>query len=241
MRRISLAASLLCAAVAVSPAAFADGSFATIPYHNLFALQQKAAALRDLNRLDINIAVSSSLPNVGPDDIKLVMHRASGALQELSMSSSGQLSLPVSDELQKENPPVVSNQPGGSLNATLTLDLLPLSGTRLKYDELLAGVQQIATAMSREPLVASMFTSKPKGLLLFYNGGAHTLTLHDTAKGHVVKSEPARPGKGHLKGMHIGQLLESTTVIFVKLDPKLLKSNPTVDLDTMPDEILPAT
>jgi hypothetical protein len=240
MHRISLVAALLCIATAFSPIASADGPFATLPYHNLYDYQKKIAALQGLDRLSIGLSVTSTRPDVPPGDIKLVIHRASGALQDIPVDSTGHISLPVSDELQKEDPQVVSNQPEKTLDATLSLELRPLTALSMNYADLLAGVQQLDTAIDREPMVAAMFKSKPTGLLLFFNYGKHTLTIHDTAKGHVVKSEAARPGKGHLKGLHIGQLLETTTLIYVKLDPKLLKSNPKITLDGTPDETLPA-
>lgn len=240
MRRILLVTALLCAATAFSSAASADGAFATLPYHSLYDYQKKIAALQSLDRLNIGLSITSTRPDVSPGDIKLVMHRASGALQDIPVDSDGHINLPVSEELQKEDPQIVSNQPEKTLDATLSLELRPLTALSMNYADLVAGVQQLSTAIDHEPMVAAMFKSKPNGLLLFFNYGKHTLILHDTAKGHVVKSEAARPGKGHLKGLHISQLLETTTLIYVKLDPKLLKSNPKVTLDGTPDETLPA-
>ncbi len=59
--------------------------------------------------------MSSDLPGVKPEDIKLYIDSRTGKIP-LALNSDGTFSLPLREDLLKENPFIVANQPKGSMS-----------------------------------------------------------------------------------------------------------------------------
>lgn len=218
----------------LSLAALADDTVTTFHYKDLYGIQQGVASLKDLDRLRAAMYITSTLPGVRGDAIKLVIHRASGALVDIPVDADGRVAMPAADDLVTENPLIVTNQPKHSLKASVVVDLVPMPGTQMSYTDLMLGVQQFNTAFDRKGVMAMMYASKAAGLLLFYNDGGHRLVLHGGKGDRVIKSLPPADLMAHLKGIQTRYLIAGTTVIYVPLDPKLLRENPQVTLDSAP-------
>src|SRR5690349_3891495 len=220
MQRGSLGLLLLSLVLcAILPARAAD-ELASLHYSDLYGIEQKVADLSDLKQLRLGLFVTSTRPGVAPQDIKMTMHRASGELVDIPVDPSGRIALPHSDALKSEDPLITTNQPRHSLNATVVIDILPLTRTDLSYAELILGVQQFNQAIDRQGVMASLFGSKGTGLLLFYNQPGHSLTLHEKGGDRVVKAETIPEAKrlGHMKTFRTDGLLPNLTVIYVPLD-----------------------
>jgi hypothetical protein len=211
-------------------------------YLDLYHIQQSVADMRDLQALRVDVYVTSTLPGVRPQDITLTLHRATGALQPLQHDDYGHTLLPVSDALKAENPLIVTNQPKHSLNASVVIDLVPPPSDELPYTALMLGVSQLNDAIAHLKLgaLAKLYDHPATGLLLFYNYGNHSVTLHGTKGDEVVKSVSPDKAAAHLKGFDTRLLIPGMQVIYLPLDAATLKQNPGVTLDTPPTQIFPA-
>jgi len=238
MNRASLAGLLL--AIAFLSPVHAEDTLTTFHYRDLYDIQQGVASLQDLRRLRVGLYITSTLPAVPRDSIKLVINRASGEHVDVPVDAAGRVELPASPDLQAENPLIVTNQPKHTLKASVVIDLVPLATTRMDYAGLMLGVRQFNAGIDRHGAMASLYASKSDGLLLFYNEAGHGLTLHGAKGDRMIKSEPVAAVKAHLKGIQTKYLIASTTVIYVPLDVKLLKDNPRVELDSLPADSVPA-
>ncbi len=240
MKHGSFAAFCVSVMLAAGVPAHAADETATLHYNDLYNIQQQIAGLQDLKQLRVNMFVISMLPGVAPKDIKMIIHRASGELTGIPIDDEGRITLPVSADIEKENPQITTNQPRHSLNASVLIDLVPLTSTEMGYADLMLGTKQFNEAIDRGGAMAPMLGPKDTGLLLFYNSGSHTLTIHQPGGDKVLKSESLSAAKKHLKDLKTTELIKSTTVIYVPMDGNLFKQNPKVSLDALPDQAFPA-
>lgn len=241
MSRLSLVAAFFVSFSLISLRVHADDGMTSFHYQDLYRIQQGVSSLGDLKRLRVGLFITSKLPDVPRDSIKLTIHRASGALMDIPVDAAGRVDFPQSADLVTENPLIVTNQPKHTLNATVLVDLTPLTTTQMSYSDLMLGIRQFNTGIDRKGIMASLYASKAKGLLLFYNEGGHALTLQGVKTKRVIKSLPVGKLKAHLQYIQSKQLIDSLTVIYVPLDEKLLKENLAVSLDGLPDDTFPAS
>ena len=238
MKRVSLASLLLC--LSVLGVAEADDSLTTFHYRDLYNIQQGVASLQDSKRLRIGLFITSTLPSVRPEKITLTIHRASGATADIPVDAAGRVALPSSPDLLEENPLIVTNQPKHSLKASVVIDLVPLTQTKMDYAGLMLGVKQFNDGIDSNGMMAALHAKKSDGLLLFYNDVGHSLTLHGAKGDRTIKSQPVAAVKAHLTGIQTKYLIPSTTIIYVPLDANLLEDNPRVELDSLPADSVPA-
>lgn len=123
---------------------------AAIPYAALYQALRPVIELRAYDRLLASATVQSKLPGVAPTLIRLTIHRQSGP-QPVRVHADGSFDFPLDAALLEENPTVTSNQPKGSLTLAVTLLLRPLSGQRVAYGELAAGIDQARAALANDP------------------------------------------------------------------------------------------
>lgn len=240
MKRGFIAALFACGLVTAVMAAYADDTLTTFHYNDLYRIQQGVDSLQDLKRLRMGLYITSSLPDVRRDTIKMTIHRDSGALMDIPVDATGHMDLPVSDDLRAENPLIATNQPKHTLRASVVVDLVPLTGTEMNYAELMLGVRQFNEGIDRGGAMVLLHASKANGLLLFYNDAGHSVTLHGAKGDKVIKSETVGAAKAQLKNIQTKYLIRSATVIYVSLDQKLLQENPSIRLDRLPDDSCPA-
>jgi hypothetical protein len=87
----------------------------TAPYRTLCQMAQvDFKASTGFTNTQVTFTIGSKNPEVRISDISMFIDAKSGRIP-LAISSNGVMALPVSEELMKENPPVVVNQPKGSL------------------------------------------------------------------------------------------------------------------------------
>ena len=236
-----LRGSLALFLVTLSVAASAD-EVTSFHYLDLYNIQQSAAGMQGLQGLRVDVYITSTLPGVQPQDITLTLHRASGALEPIQHDYYGHTLLPVSAALKAENPLIVTNQPKHSLNASVVIDLVPPPSNDLTYTALMLGVSQLDDAIAHQKLgaLAKLYGHPADGLLLFYNYGNHSVTLHLPKGDQVVKSVTPDKVAAHLKDFDTRLLIQGMQVIYLPLDAATLKQNPKVTLDSPPDQIFPA-
>lgn len=133
----ALAPSLVCA------------DFAAVPYASLHQVLAPAPALAQLTRLRLVPRVESRDPAVPADSIRLVVQARSGP-RELAVARDGSIAFPIDRELLAENPLVSSNQPRGSLRASLSVELEPLAGPVWSYAQLWEGMLEAEQALRRQ-------------------------------------------------------------------------------------------
>lgn len=211
-------------------------------YLDLYNIQQSVADMQGLQGLRVDLYVTSALPAVSPQDITLTLHRSSGALEPLRHDDYGHTLLPVSAALKAENPLIVTNQPRHSLKASVVIDLVPPPSTELTYTALMLGVSQLNDAIVHQKLgpLTQLYGHPADGLLLFYNYGNHSVTLHLPKGDEVVKSVTPDKAAAHLKGFDTKLLIPGMQLIYIPLDATTQKQNPKVTLDTPPTQIFPA-
>lgn len=241
MHRRSTALLLLCFSL-FTTLARADDTVTSFRYMDLYNIQHSAASLQDFQALRVDVYVTSTLPGVSPQDITLIMHRASGTLEPLQHDMYGHTLLSESAALRAENPLIVTNQPKHTLNASVVIDLVPPPSNDLPYTALMLGVTQLNEAIAHQKLgaLAKLYGHQANGLLLFYNYGNHSVTLHRAKGDQVVKSVNPDKTAAHLKGLDTRLLVPGMQVIYLPLDATTLKQNPGVTLDTPPAQIFPA-
>lgn len=238
LRRYLLLSLLFCLPLL----ARADDGMTRFHYLDLYDIQQSVADLSDLKGLRIDLYVTSTDPKVYPADITLTLHHASGATETIPHDGYDHVLLPVSGALRNENPLITTNQPKHSLNASVVIDLVPPAGTELRYDALMLGVAQLNEAIKRQRLgaMAKLYGHPADGLLIFYGGGEHSLTIHTKAGDRILKSTGVEQQLSHLKGFDTGKLAAGLQVIYVPLDRVTLRENPRVTLDAPSSQTLPA-
>ncbi|MGD9584797.1 MAG: hypothetical protein AB7V26_14165 [Lysobacterales bacterium] len=143
----SLVVVVLALSGALSGAAPEPGA---IPYAALYQALRPVLELRGYDRLLASATVQSKLPGVQAASIRLVIHRRGGP-QPVNVAADGSFDFPLTGELLEENPMVTSNQPRGSLTLAVTLSLRPVSGLRISYGELAAGIDQARAALASDP------------------------------------------------------------------------------------------
>lgn len=121
-----------------------------IPYAALYQALRPVLELSGYDRLLATATVQSKLAGVRPSSIRLLIHRRSGP-QPVTVAEDGSFDFPLNAALLEENPTVTSNQPRGSLTLAVTLTLRPVSGLRIAYSELAAGIDQARAAVASDP------------------------------------------------------------------------------------------
>ena len=238
MRRQFLCYLLLCLSASVA----ADDGMTRFHYLDLYNIQQSVSSMQGLQGLRVDLYVTSTRPEVTPQDISLTIHHASGAEQPIAHDNWGHTLLPVTDALKAENPLIVTNQPKHTLQASVVIDLPPPADLDLRYDALMLGVVQLNDAITNRRLgpLAQAYPAKADGLLVFYDGSEHSLTLHRKTGDQILKGKSAEQQLSHLKGINKDLLVPGTQIIYVPLDAATLKENPRVTLDSAPAQIFPA-
>ena len=236
-------AALLILTTFLSTAAWsADAEMAQLPYSQMLDYQQRVAALKDLDQLQVTEQVASTRRGVKPGDITLTIMRdaAHGGPVPIPVDTQGNFTLPVSAALQQEDPVVQTNQPRHTMQLRFNFNIRLPTKTSLQYSQLIRGAEHYNEAMRRQGMMASWFAPKAKGLLLIYAENGHSLTIHSTTGDKLIRSAPYRDMGTAVKGIDMSQLPAQATFILLLLDDDLLKQDPTVTLDALPQVVSPA-
>ncbi len=96
---------------------------ATLPYTVLCRLASvDLKGFAGLTNQEIRLTVKSKTPGVQPSDIRLHIESATSRIP-IPVNSDGTFSLPISQELLRENPMIVANQPKGTMELKVSITL----------------------------------------------------------------------------------------------------------------------
>ena len=121
---------------------------AQLPYQALVGIaRNNADRPEDGEKMMLRI---SSSEGVGVEDIKLTIMRAEGEVP-IVIDENGDFEVPFSDELYDENPMVASNQPKGTMNLKVMIDLKEVRPKvvdgKVKYRDLFSQVLELQKKM----------------------------------------------------------------------------------------------
>lgn len=132
------------------PAEFND--LARLPYAQLLRIAQSDARAKP-DAESYKLRIQSRNPNVTPKDLKLFLDVKDAPLV-LVVDNDGFIEVPHKKELVEQNPDLVANQPRGSLNIFVDLEVPKVSPPQIKdgkvaYQELFRPLVEIQTEMRK--------------------------------------------------------------------------------------------
>ncbi len=147
--------------------------------------------------------------------------QAKGGAQKLTVDPDGEIhGFPMSAELLKENPSVVTNQPKGTLNLGGGLAAVLSKGTTFSYQQLAALFDAGNAEIKEQAGMLSFVAPSIKSLTFeFFTGGSQTLTVASKTGPRTIKADT----KGRL--------------VFT-LEKALVAENPVVTLSEQPSKAI---
>lgn len=139
-------AGLLLALALLLPLPIQAQSHGQVPYAALHERFRPAIVLEQYPRLRGVQRVGSRLPEVAVGDIRIWIQSAGGRI-EVPIDANGRADFPLSDALLAENPQVHSNQPQGSLQLQLSLEVDLPGSDPWPYSEVWAAIEEAQAAL----------------------------------------------------------------------------------------------
>jgi hypothetical protein len=214
---------ILAAICFVTASALGAGTNAEIPYKTIDEICDGVSGI-DQTKLAVTVQIGSTNKNVRPSDIVLKIQSASGVIP-VEVSTNGQIvNFPHRKDLLRENPPVISNQPKGSLSLFVLLQFMVTNAQSFRYSRLADGVAEANKAIKTKAGMLSFLAPKAEGVIFFFSK-----TNAGKAK---VEIESASGRREHIA--------DKDGKIKLKLEKSLLSENPEVKiseslLGIMPD------
>lgn len=127
-------------------------NLARLPYQQLIKIAQSDARSKP-NAESYRLRIQSRNPSVKSEDIELFLNRKDGPLVVV-VDNDGFLEVPHNEELIEENPDLVANQPRGSLNIYVDLEVPKVSPPKIvdgkvEYNELFRPLLEIQKEMRK--------------------------------------------------------------------------------------------
>ncbi|MBK7146046.1 MAG: hypothetical protein IPH76_12900 [Xanthomonadales bacterium] len=120
-----------------------------VPYAALYESLRPALEISSHDRLRALTRIVSKQTSVSPAQIRLEI-RARDGVRRIAVGSDGDFEFPLDARLRDENPPVVSNQPKGSLTLSVAIVLKAPATTRFPYGEIARGVDQMRAVVAAD-------------------------------------------------------------------------------------------
>ena len=214
------AVALMCFGVA--PTTRADSTNAVIPYKAMDDLWQIAHSA-DQSKLMVQVFVASANKAVRATNIALTIQSASQGNLPVNVSTNGQIiDFPHRKELVQENPPILANQPKGTLNLFIGYQI-PLEGLSFRYARLGHATAEANKMIKSQAGMASMLAPKAQGVVFVFpkksSEPAKITILIATGKKEFIADKDGR--------------------VKLRLEESLLSENPEVQLSEKPDVVLP--
>jgi hypothetical protein len=133
---------VLLASIVLAAAAGAEEAASTTPYVTLYQVLSPVRTIGKYDRLVAIERIESKMPDVKPEDIRVVIHAKSGAIP-VPIAADGVVKFPATDALREENPPVETNQPKGSLAFIVNVALRSADGLRVPWSDIENGLEQV--------------------------------------------------------------------------------------------------
>jgi hypothetical protein len=194
---------------------------ATIPYAKLDEMWRKIDQINS-QKLSVSAQVASKNKDIKPSAITMTIKSATGDLPIRIGPEGDLLEFPQNEALRKENPPIETNQPKGSLVLTLNLGLPVPATTAFPYDRFVEGLAEgnrVAKAHAGE--LAAVAPNLKVVIFVFPKSSAGTATVEIGA----------RAGKKLLTA-------DASSQVKILIDQKLSAENPEVKLSERPTRIL---
>ena len=209
MRRFVVCVVLLFAASAASAAA---------RYLDLHKYIEPVAKLDGLRYVFADLRMRSADPAVKPETIALTIRARDGDIA-VPVGADGRFALPITTTLVQENPEVSTNQPQGSLQLDVSLDVR--AEPRQSFDYALLG--DMSTEYDRvvagQKLTWRLFAPSAKGLVIRFARGTDAVATVRLADG-VVKYAANEQGELRLPDKS-----------------EWRKRNPRIELSAVPEKI----
>jgi hypothetical protein len=193
---------------------------AAIPYRVVYQQLQTLRSLDHLGKLFHRVSFSSSSEDVAPTDIRLSIEDGSGK-HEFTPDINGDVELPLRADWSDADLMLHTNQPRGSLSMRFSIAARPLTGTRLRYRDLMDIRRQFEQAFTG--LAKAMGETPPRiaGLEIRFKPPA--------TAGLVILADSGRQAH-HADGDGVVRLSE---------EPVLWAEDPEVVLDSVPEAVTP--
>lgn len=231
----ALLAALCCAAAAAADRSIEDG------YAKLREMSSKVEAVnRDFDALTGCVQISSSDPAITREQIRLIATPAGGEPVALPIDARGCVTLPPALADAAEDTPVTINVPQGKASLGVTFGAKPPTTRELDYARLQAGAVQLNAAIRREAGVMRFMAPKIKGVLLLWKApdpAEPGLRILAAGGERHLTSTPA--GDYRRENIKLTDIPTGARVLEIPLDEKLIKANPKVLLDALPDLVIP--
>lgn len=233
------AGALLAAACCATPAAadrpIEDG------YSKLREMSAKVEAVnRDFDALAGCVQIGSSDPATPRDRIRLVATPAGAGPVALPIDARGCVTLPPALAGAADDTPVTINVAEGKASLGVTFSARPPTTRELDYAQLQAGAIQLNAAIRREAGVMRFMAPRIKGVLLLWKAPQPAepgLRIQTAAGERQLASTPAADYRHD--DVTLTDLPPGARVLELPLDDKLVKANPRVVLDVLPDRVIP--
>ncbi|WP_150132162.1 hypothetical protein [Dokdonella koreensis] len=236
------AAIALLAVTCLAPAATAAAD-RTIEdgYSQLLEMSEKVAAVtRDFDAIQGCVLIRSSDPAIGREAIRLVATPAGGAPVTLPLDDQGCVTLPPALAGADAATPLTINVPKGKATLGVTFTVKPPTTRELDYAGLQAGAMQLNAAIRREAGVMRFMAPKIKGVLLLWKApdpAEPAVHIQAAAGERRLASIPASAYRR--ENVTLTDIPPGARVLEIELDDKLVKANPKVTLDALPDIVMP--
>ena len=214
------AVALIC--FGIPPTTRADNTNAVIPYKAMNDLCQIASSA-DQSKLMVQVFVASTNKAVRPTDIVLTIESSGQGKIPVQISTNGQIiDFPHRKELVRENPPIVANQPKGTLNLFIGYQI-PLEGLSFRYARLGHATAEANKMIKSQAGMASVLAPKARGVMFVFPKKSS-----EPAKVTILTAAGRKEFVADKEGR-----------VKLKLEESLLSENPEVQLSEKPDVVLP--
>jgi hypothetical protein len=178
----------------------------------------------DPTKFNVRVIVFSTNSAVHRSDIRLTIQSASRGAIPVQISTNGQvLNFPHDKELRRQNPPIIANQPEGTLSLTMRFELAVPDDLTFRYSRLGDGVTEANKAMKSMVGMWSLLVPKMNGVIFYFPKASA-----GNAKVEIMRAEGAKE-----------YTTDTNSMIEFKLERKLLTENPEVKVSEKPRHILP--
>ena len=176
-RSRALQLAILVVAAALTSSATAADELGQIPYATLHKAISRAQQVKH-PKLRALVRVKSKANPANSDKITMTI-QAKGGRIDVPVSSDGEIrNFPISPELLKENPTVLTNQPKGTSELQVQLEALVPDTLTYSYRELAALLDDANVEVKKQAGVLSIMVPRAKALTFqFRDGGKRTLTI----------------------------------------------------------------
>ena len=190
----------------------------------------------DQSKLVVQVLIKSRNKAVRPSDIQFTIQSARKGPIAVHLGADGQMiDFPQDEELRREDPPILVNQPKGTMRLTIFMKGLPkLEGLTFRYNRLSDAVAELNNGIARANEIAkasypeeipslSRFSRNIQSVLFFFPKSSARKARVEIASANG-KREYTADANGHLR---------------LTLEKALVAENPEVIVSEMPQSIRP--